>query len=61
MAGRQIPWLVSLCLLMCIYFSRGGKSVAISTEIKAVDDRTMYFATQTVTVRVIGDGVKSSH
>ena len=60
MAGRQISWLVNLCLIMCIYLSFGGKSIAVSTEIKAIDDKTMYFATQVISVRVIGRiGVKS--
>ena len=59
MAGRHIPWLVSLCLIMCIYLSLSGKSIEVSTETKAIDDKTVFFATQAVTVRIIENGVIS--
>ena len=60
MAGRQIPWLVSLCLIMCIYLSLGGKSIAVSTETKVIEDETVFSATQAVTITIIEKEVKSS-
>ena len=60
MAGRQSSWLASLCLFMCIFLSLGGKSIVVSSRTKALDDKTMFFATQAVTSeRIIGNGVKS--
>ena len=60
MAGRQSSWLASLCLFMCILLSFGGESIAISNKTKALDDKTIFFATQAVTSeRIIGNGVKS--
>ena len=60
MAGRGSPVFASLCLFMCIFLSLGGKSIGVSSRIKSLDDKTMYFATQTVTSeRLIGNGVKS--
>ena len=45
---------------MCILLSLGGKSIAVSSETKALDDKTMFFAIHAVTSeRIIGNGVKS--